>query len=42
MIDTVPGTHFIDKKLQPSTEYSYTVKAIDRLAMYRQKVQRLQ
>ncbi|WP_235440218.1 fibronectin type III domain-containing protein, partial [Bacillus cereus] len=29
MIDTVPGTHFIDKKLQPSTEYSYTVKAID-------------
>ena len=42
MIDTVPGTHFIDKKLQPSTEYSYTVKAIDALAMYRQKVQRLQ
>lgn len=29
MIDTVPGTHFIDKKLQPSTEYSYTIKAID-------------
>ena len=29
MIDTVLGTHFIDKKLQPSTEYSYTVKAID-------------
>ncbi|KXY29346.1 chitin-binding protein [Bacillus cereus] len=29
MIDTVPGTHFIDKKLQPSTEYSYTLKAID-------------
>ena len=29
MIDTVIGTHFIDKKLQPSTEYSYTVKAID-------------
>ncbi|HDR4733431.1 TPA: lytic polysaccharide monooxygenase [Bacillus cereus] len=29
MIDTVPGTHFIDKKLKPSTEYSYTVKAID-------------
>ena len=29
MIDTVPGTHFIDKKLQPSTEYTYTVKAID-------------
>ncbi|PGH78289.1 chitin-binding protein [Bacillus thuringiensis] len=29
MIDTVPGTHFIDKKLQPSTEYAYTVKAID-------------
>ncbi|MDL2418010.1 fibronectin type III domain-containing protein [Bacillus shihchuchen] len=29
MIDTVPGTHYIDKKLQPSTEYSYTVKAID-------------
>ncbi|MGE8055833.1 lytic polysaccharide monooxygenase [Bacillus mycoides] len=29
MIDTIPGTHFIDKKLQPSTEYSYTVKAID-------------
>ncbi|PGB02419.1 chitin-binding protein [Bacillus toyonensis] len=29
MIDTVPGTHFVDKKLQPSTEYSYTVKAID-------------
>ncbi|PKJ54132.1 lytic polysaccharide monooxygenase [Bacillus sp. SN10] len=28
-IDTVTGTHFIDKKLQPSTEYSYTVKAID-------------
>ena len=29
MIDTVPGTYFIDKKLQPSTEYTYTVKAID-------------
>ncbi|MBJ7947730.1 lytic polysaccharide monooxygenase [Bacillus cereus group sp. N24] len=29
MIDTVPGTHFIDKTLQSSTEYSYTVKAID-------------
>ncbi|MEK7016625.1 lytic polysaccharide monooxygenase [Bacillus sp. FSL R9-9410] len=29
IIDTVPGTHFIDKQLQPSTEYSYTVKAID-------------
>lgn len=29
MIDTVLGTRFIDKKLQPSTEYSYTVKAID-------------
>lgn len=29
MIDTILGTHFIDKKLQPSTEYSYTVKAID-------------
>ncbi|WP_242306885.1 lytic polysaccharide monooxygenase [Bacillus cereus group sp. BfR-BA-01524] len=29
MIDTVIGTHFIDKKLQPSTKYSYTVKAID-------------
>lgn len=29
MIDTVPGTHLIDKKLQPSTEYFYTVKAID-------------
>ena len=42
MIDTVIGTHFIDKKLQPSTEYSYTVKAIDELAMYRREVQRLQ
>ncbi|PGM95529.1 lytic polysaccharide monooxygenase [Bacillus cereus] len=29
IIDIVPGTHFIDKQLQPSTEYSYTVKAID-------------
>ena len=29
MIDTVPGTHFINKQLQPSTEYTYTVKAID-------------
>ncbi len=29
MVDTATGTHFIDKKLQPSTEYSYTVKAID-------------
>ncbi|MCU5684967.1 lytic polysaccharide monooxygenase [Bacillus wiedmannii] len=29
MIDTVPGTHFINKQLQPSMEYTYTVKAID-------------
>ncbi|MBE5105982.1 lytic polysaccharide monooxygenase [Bacillus thuringiensis] len=29
IIDTVPGTHFINKQLQPSTEYTYTVKAID-------------
>ncbi|PGH84899.1 chitin-binding protein [Bacillus thuringiensis] len=29
MIDTVPGTRFMDKKLQPSTVYFYTVKAID-------------
>ncbi len=42
MIDTVPGTHFIDKKLQPSTEYSYTIKAIDALEMLRKKVQSLQ
>ncbi|CAM4311827.1 GlcNAc-binding protein A [Bacillus albus] len=29
MIDTVPGTHFINKQLQPSMEYTYTVKAVD-------------
>ncbi|QWG50871.1 chitin-binding protein [Bacillus mycoides] len=29
MIDTVLGTHFINKQLKPSTEYTYTVKAID-------------
>ncbi|MFB6732704.1 lytic polysaccharide monooxygenase [Bacillus mobilis] len=29
MIDTVVGTQFADKQLQSSTEYTYTVKAVD-------------
>ncbi|MEC3034554.1 fibronectin type III domain-containing protein, partial [Bacillus toyonensis] len=29
VIDTVPGTTFIDKKLKADTEYTYTIKALD-------------
>ncbi|KFM95190.1 chitin binding domain protein [Bacillus clarus] len=29
VIDTVPGTTFVDKRLKPNTEYTYTVKALD-------------
>ena len=37
MIDTILGTHFIDKKLQPSTEYSYTVKQLTQLKCIERK-----